>query len=268
MLACAPKQPFETSPLTIAQPPVSGDPAGPSLPALRGTLGWFAHGGRCAISVPGIVLFAGYVGYGGLLHGVGFPFFAGVLSTFFIWALPGQVIMIGGLTTATALPAVALAVALSSIRLLPMVVSIAPLMRGARRSLWKDLLCAHLVAMTLWVEGQRLLPHVPLNGRTPFVFGFGMMLLAFSMAGTATGFLLAGEVPAPMGAALLFMTPLSFTLLLIRGARDATDWLALGFGMLTAPFVVGMSGGADLMITGFGGGTAAYLVGRWWRSRR
>lgn len=268
MLACAPKQPFETSPLTIAQPPVSGDPDGMSVSSPRGPFGWFAHGGRCAISVPGIVLFAGYVGYGGLLHGVGFPFFAGVLSTFFIWALPGQVIMVGGLATATALPAVALAVALSSIRLLPMVVSIAPLMQGARRSLWKDLLCAHLVAMTLWVEGQRLLPHVPLNGRRPFVFGFGMMLLAFSMAGTATGFLLAGELPAPMGAALLFMTPLSFTLLLIRGARDATDWLALAFGMVTAPFVVGMSGGADLMITGFGGGTAAYLVGRWWRSRR
>ncbi|QTL02549.1 AzlC family ABC transporter permease [Aquabacter sp. L1I39] len=237
-------------------------------PAPRGTLGWFAHGARCAVSVPGFVLFAGYIGYGGLLHGVGFPFVAGVLSTFFIWALPGQVIMVGGLVSGTALPAIALAVALSSIRLLPMVVSIAPLMRGPRRSLWKDLVCAHFVAMTVWVEGQRLLPHVPMNGRPPFVLGFGLMLLVFSMTGTAAGFLLAGELPASMGAGLLFMTPMSFTLLLIRGARDTTDWLALAFGTLTAPFVVGMSGGADLMITGFGGGTAAYLVGRWWRRRR
>ncbi len=238
------------------------------MPATRGAFGWFVHGARQAISVPGIVLFAGYVGYGGLLHGVGFPLFAGVLSTFFIWALPGQVIMIGGLVTATALPAVALAVGLSSIRLLPMVVSIAPLMRGPRRSVWKDLLCAHFVAMTLWVEGQRLLPHVPVTGRTPFVLGFGSLLLAVSMTGTASGFVLAGELPAPMAAALLFMTPMSFTLMLIRGARDTTDWLALGLGTVTAPFVVGMSGGADLMITGFGGGTLAYLVGRWWRGRR
>lgn len=254
--------------MTIAQPPVSGDPAGPALHDPRGPLGWFAHGVRCAISVPGFVLFFGYIGYGGLLHGVGFPLIAGVLSTFFIWALPGQVIMVGGLVSGTALPAVALAVALSSIRLLPMVVSIAPLMRGPRRSLAVDLLCAHFVAMTVWVEGQRLLPHLPLKGRTPFVLGLGLMLLVFSMTGTAAGFLLAGELPSSLAAGLLFMTPMSFTLLLIRGARDTTDWLALAFGTLTAPFVVGMSGGADLMITGFGGGTAAYLVGRWWRSRR
>lgn len=253
--------------MSISPSPAPEEAGAPELHASRGALSWFLAGARHAISVPGAVLFIGYVGYGGLLQGVGFPMLAGVLSTMFVWALPGQVIMVGGFAAATALPAVALAVTLSSIRLLPMAVSMAPLMRGPRRTLWKEVLCAHFVAMTLWVEGQRLLPQVPIRGRTAFTLGFGSSLIGVSVLGTATGFLMAGEFPPPTGAALLLMTPISFTLLLIRGAREVTDWLALGFGFLTAPLVVGLSGGADLMITGFGGGTLAYLVGRWWRSR-
>lgn len=239
----------------------------PQSDAPRSALSWFFGGARHAVSVPGAVLFMGYVGYGGLLQGVGFPMLAGVLSTFFVWALPAQVIMVGGFAAATALPAIALAVTLSSIRLLPMSVSMAPLMRGPHRTLWKDLLCAHFVAMTLWVEGQRLLPQVPNRGRTAFTLGFGSALMSVSVIGTATGFLLAGKFPPPVGAALLLLTPLSFILLLVRGARAVTDWLALGCGFLTAPLVLNMSGGGDLLIAGFGGGTVAYLLGRWWRAR-
>ncbi|MEP9367016.1 AzlC family ABC transporter permease [Xanthobacter sp. VNH20] len=249
-----------------AEPP----PQPPDLvPALhRTTLGWAGHGARHAISVPGVVLFAGYVGLGGLLHGVGFPFFAGMLSTLLIWALPAQVILAGGIGAGTALPALALAIGLSSLRLLPMTVAIAPFMRGHRRSFWAELLCSHYVAMTFWVEGLRLLPKVPGEGRVAFALGLGNALLAISLAGTAAGFFLAGELPPALAAGLLFLTPVSFSLMMIRNAgRDLMDWLALGAGLLSVPFVVGLAGGADLMISGIGGGTVAYLIGRFLRRR-
>ncbi len=229
---------------------------------------WYLAGFRDAFSVPGFVLFAGYIGYGGLIQGIGFPFFAGMLSTLLIWALPAQIILIGGLATGTGLLPIGLAVTLSSMRLLPMVVSLAPFMRSTRSSLWKELLAAHLVAMTMWAEGQRLLPKMPPAGRFPFILGLGSGFLAISIVATAIGYQLAGELPPAMAVGLLFLSPISFTLLMIRGSDTVTDWCALAFGFLTTPFVAGMSGGADLMISGVGGGTLAYLIGRAVRRRR
>jgi len=222
---------------------------------------------RAALSVPCLVLFFSYLGFGGLLQGVGFPLVAGVLSTILIWALPAQIILIGGLTTGTSLIAIALAVGLSSLRLLPMVVSIVPYLRGTRRNVAAELYAAHFVAMTVWVEGIRLFPTLPREGRLPFALGLGHTLLLTSVTGTIAGYFLAGELPPPLAAGLLFLTPVSFTILMVRGAREATDWIALGAGLLTAPLVAGMSGGADLMISGVGGGTFAYLVGRMLRRR-
>lgn len=229
---------------------------------------WYLQGARTALSVPGLVLLAGYVGYGGLLQAVDFPFFAGLVSTLLIWALPAQLILIGGLATGTGLVAIALAVMLSSLRLLPMVVSIAPYLRGTRRNTALELLCAHFVAMTVWVEGQRLLPKMPAEGRVPFVLGLGNALICISLLGTACGFIMAGELPKHLAIGLLLLTPISFSILMVRGAAGVTDWMALALGFFTTPFVAGLSGGMDLMLSGIGGGTVAYVIGRMVRKRR
>jgi len=237
----------------------------PAASPSRSTLGWFLHGARHGISVPALVLFASYTGFGALLQGVGFPLGAGVLSTLLIWALPAQVILVGGLAAGSALPALAFAIGLSSMRLLPMVVSVAPYMRGPRRSTFVELVCAHYVAMTLWVEGLRLLPHLPGEARVPFTLGLGNMLVLVSMTGTAGGYLMAGSLSGPLAAVLLFLTPLSFSVLMVRNAVALTDWLALTAGFLIMPFVVGLDGGLDLLIAGVGGGSLAYAAGKWRR---
>ncbi|WP_454917546.1 AzlC family ABC transporter permease [Xanthobacter sediminis] len=242
----------------------SPEPAA-AAPPPRSAPGWFLHGARHGISVPALVLFASYVGFGALLQGVGFPLGAGVLSTLLIWALPAQVILIGGLSAGSALPALAFAITLSSMRLLPMVVSVAPYMRGPRRSTFVELLCAHYVAMTLWVEGLRLLPHLPGEGRVPFILGLGNMLVFISMTGTAAGYLMAGSLSGPLAALLLFLTPLSFSVLMVRNAAALTDWLALAAGFVLMAFVAGLDGGLDLLIAGVGGGSLAYAAGRRWR---
>lgn len=229
---------------------------------------WFLQGAWHAVSVPALVLFASYLGFGAVLQSVGFPIGAGLASTFLIWALPAQLILIGGLVAGTALPALALAITLSSIRLLPMVVSVAPYMRGPRRSLLRELICAHYVAMTVWLEGLRLLPHLPGEARVPFVLGLGNTLIGISMLGTLTGFHVAGEVPVPLAAGLLLLTPLSFTVLMVRNAAHATDWLALAAGLVLTPLTLHLQGGLDLMIAGIGGGTLAFAVGRMLERRR
>ncbi|MDI4663629.1 AzlC family ABC transporter permease [Xanthobacter autotrophicus] len=239
-----------------------------SHPAHHAPAVWFLKGVRAGLSVPAIVLFASYLGFGAVLQSVGFPLGAGLASTLLVWALPAQLILIGGIAAGTALPALALAVALSSMRLLPMVVSVAPYLRGPRRSLFWELVCAHYVAMTVWLESLRLLPHLPGEARLPFTLGLGNMLIAVSMCGTVAGFLVAGELPTPLAAGLLLLTPLSFTVLMVRNAVVPTDWLALAAGFLLMPATLGLDGGLDLMIAGIGGGSFAYLAGRLLERRR
>lgn len=253
-----------SSPISSPEPPSSAPHPGPRH---RSAPGWFLNGMRHGISVPALVLFASYTGFGALLQGVNFPLGAGLLSTLLIWALPAQVILVGGLVAGTALPALALAIGLSSMRLLPMVVSVAPYMRGPRRNVFAELLCSHYVAMTLWLEGLRLLPHLPGEARVPFTLGLGNMLLSVSVTGTAVGYLIAGSLPGPIAAAFLFLTPLSFSVLMVRNAVGFTDWLALAAGFLIMPFALGLDGGLDLLIAGVGGGSLAYVAGRLRRGR-
>lgn len=240
----------------------------PGWPDDAGPLWWFFRGVRHAVSVPALVLLGSFIGFGGMIHGVGFPILAATVSTIFIWALPAQVILVGGVVAGTPLPAIALAVGLSSVRLLPMAVSMAPYMRGSRRNLWVDLLCSHYVAMTLWVEGLRLLPKVPAEGRIPFTLGLGNTYIVVSLVGMAIGYNLSDQLPPPLAAALLLLTPLSFTVLMIRNASTATDWLALAAGVVLMPLAGVVGSGLDLMVAGVGGGTLAYGIGRWLRRRR
>ena len=249
-------------------PPLHAADGAPPDPPARSALGHAFDGWRHSLSVPGLVLFASFIGYGALLRGIEFPLLAGLLSTVLVWALPAQVILVGGLASGTALPAIAFAVALSSLRLLPMVVSLAPFLRGRRRNLFLELLCAHYVAMSMWVEGLRLLPKLPAEARVPFALGLGNGFVMVSLMGTVGGYLLAGELPAPLAAGLLFLTPLSFSVLMVRNSSAVTDWLALVAGFVILPLVMHLEGGLDLMLAGLGGGTLAYVAGRMWRGRR
>src|SRR5215813_2952206 len=77
-----------------------------------------------------VVLIGSYVSIGALAHDFHFPLLWMVLSTILIWAAPAQVILISALGSGAAAAEVALAVALSSARLLPMVVALLPLLKA------------------------------------------------------------------------------------------------------------------------------------------
>lgn len=228
---------------------------------------WFLRGiGASLSSVQSIVLFAGYVGFGGLVHDVNFPIVAAVLSTFIVWALPAQVLLVGGFAANSTLAVIALAVGLSSVRLFPMVASLLPMLRG-RHGLGTQLFASHYVAVTAWVEGMRLLPPVPAQSRMYFFLGFANTFLMISAAGTVAGYLLAGTLPQALANGLLFLTPISFLLQLMRNSRQLIDWLALGFGLAVSPLIAQIGSSLDLLWVGLIGGGAAYLV-HYLRKRR
>ena len=223
----------------------------------------FLRGARDALALPAWVVGLALLGVGSLAHDVGHPLAVAVLSTLLIWAGPAQVIFYGGLASGTALPLIAIAVCLSSIRFLPMTMSILPLLRRPGQSIGMQFLIAHYVAVTVWVEGLRRLPDLDPDQRLAYYFGFANACIVTSAAMTGLGFYLSTALALPFVAGLLFLTPVFFTLSLIAGARTRLDWSALILGAVLAP-IFGLLVGRDfdLLLTGLVGGTIAYLIGR------
>ncbi len=221
------------------------------------------RGVRDALALPAWVVGLSMFAVGSLAGEVGFPAGAAALSTLLIWAGPAQVIFFGGLAAGSALPAIALAVTLSSIRLLPMTLSILPLLRHRAKGPLLQLLAAHYVAVTVWVESARRLPAMPAAHRLPYYLGFANACLCVCVVTTFAGHSLVGALPPPLAAGLLFLTPLFFTLSLAAGARTLPDWTAILLGFSLAPLFTALVGkDFDLLATGLVGGSAAYAAGR------
>lgn len=223
----------------------------------------FLKGVRDGSGVPALVLMASLIGVGGLARDVGYPMLAGTLSTVLIWAGPAQVLLFGSIAAGASLTAIALAVCLSSIRFLPMTVSIIPLLRAPGIGTFRLLLAAHMVAVTAWTEGSRRLPHMPVKDRWPWFMGFAMTVMVAATLATGAGYYLIGSLQPSLAAALLFTTPMFFTASLAAGCRNAADWTGLALGFVLAPCATYLLGSdVDLLATGLVGGTIAYLVHR------
>jgi predicted branched-subunit amino acid permease len=228
---------------------------------------WFARGARAAIGTPGFVLMSSFVGFGAMTHDFGWPVWIAALSTALIWAAPGQLVLAGALASGAGLAAALLAVSVSAVRLLPMVVSIMPVLRTERMSLTTRLLASHYVAVTAWFEGLRLTPTLPRQARMPFFFGLANALVVSSVLATAAGHAVAAILPTALAIGLLGLTPIYFLLSLERSAADLGERVALGAGLVLAPLIGMLTPRFDLLLTGLVGGTAAFAIDRSRRRR-
>ena len=122
----------------------------------------FLVGARvAATSVFSFVIVFTYIGFGAMCHDYGFSVGWAMASTALQWAGPAQVILVTGLAPGTAVIETAVAVALSSVRLLPIVVALLPLVRREDQSRWRLLLPVHFMAISVWVETMRVAPSLP-----------------------------------------------------------------------------------------------------------
>lgn len=213
-------------------------------------------------SVFAYVLFGTYVGFGALAHDYGFSFLWLTLSTILIWAAPAQLILMSTLAGGAALIEVALAVTLSAVRFLPMVAALLPILRGPETPVRRLLLPTHFTAISMWVESIRLLPQMPRERRVPFCNGLGVGFMSSAVIAGGVGYYLTENLPVLFAAALLFLTPMSFLVSIIRSSSMLVERLAFAFGLLLGPLLAFSKIDLDLMWTGIIGGTAAFAVHR------
>jgi predicted branched-subunit amino acid permease len=237
---------------------VAAEPERPPKTAPRALL----DGLRAAFgSVLFYVLLGNYLGIGALAHEFGFSVVWMVLSTLLIWAAPAQLILISTLGTSTLIE-VALAVTLSSVRFLPMVAALLPMLRAEGTRQRDLLLPMHLTAISVWVEGLRLVSTRPRPERVAFYNGLGMGLMFAAVVASAVGYHLAATLPPLLAAALLFFTPLAVLMVSARNSRTLLDALAFALGLAVWPAVAAMKLGLELMWTGLIAGSIAYAVHR------
>lgn len=246
--------------LPVTLPPLSS-------PQWQSPVRAFAWGmSAVASTVLSLVLFATYLGIGALAHDSQFSLGWVLGSTLLVWAGPAQIILISTLGSGATAVQAAIAVTVSAIRLLPMVVSVLPLVKTPQTKRRHLVLVTHFIAVTLWVECYRLLPLVPRERRIAFTHGLGCGLLIVCMIATALGYGLAANLPQLFAAAILMLTPLAFLLSTARNCRQISDVLALALGLALFPLVSMLHTGVDVLIGGVTAGTVAYGV-HWWRKR-
>jgi len=222
----------------------------------------FLRGVLTSFGISGYVLIAGSVGFGALTRDLGLGIDFAILSSIVLYALPAQVILAAELGRGASLFAAAFAVTLTSVRLLPMGVTVTPYLRDHKGRRWREVLAMHFVAVTAWIEAHRRLGPLPPHLRLSHFLGFGVMFMVFTAASAAVGFAIAGRVPVALTAALLFFTPAYFLLSMLQTAGARGDLLAIALGCVIGPLVYLVSPDLDLLVAGLVGGTIAYAYGR------
>lgn len=237
-------------------------PSPPTPPAPVSRQAAFTAGLRVGMSVPAAVLFATAIGFGAMARDGGFSFGHTLFVTVTMFAMPNQVMLFDQLARNETMLIVVIAVALTAMRLLPMTVTLAPLLDRPRRHLGQDLVLSHFVSISTWLEGHRHLPGKPAPERVPFFLGLGLTVAVTMIVATVIGYGMASRLPPLITLALLFTTPIYFFLSLLATARTRLDAYAIAAGSGLIPVMYYVAPGYDLLATGLIGGTAAFLLGR------
>lgn len=216
-----------------------------------------------ALGMPALVLGASYVGFGALIRQSGMSLPQGLASTIAGWALPGQIALVEVYATGGTLLAATLAVALANARLLPMVLTLMPLLRTERGRL-KPIyfLAAHFIAITGWAITMQRGPDMPPAQRLPFFAGFTATLWLATVFCTALGFMLVGVIPSYVTLGLVFINPLYFMLIFLADFRHRNRALALAFGAILGPIFYLLDPDWGLLATGLIAGTFAFVIDR------
>jgi predicted branched-subunit amino acid permease len=222
----------------------------------------FLPGLREALGAPGVAMAATFLAFGAAVREAGLSPGWALLACWGVYGMPGQLVLVqaaaagwaGGVGVAV-LGAVAV-----NARFLPMAVSITPVLSARDR--WRLLPAVPFIAVTPWAAAMRALPAVERPDRLSWFLGFGLTSWVVAGLAALTGFFVAGMLGAEARAALLFVNPLYYALLLATDLDRPAPRRAVLCGAAAAGLAVVLPASVALLAAGLAGGTVAYLLGR------
>ncbi len=261
------KTPTEMDALEAHQADIAGtaDTAKPLSARFQSRHDAFWSGVRDGRGAPAMVLFAGMVGFGAMGRTNGFDLWFTTATSFLMFALPGQIVMLEMILVGASSLTIALATSLTATRVVTMTATLFPMLhpRDRNKALYAKV---HLLAMTAWAVSLREFATIEPKHRLSYFVGLGMVCWLISVPGTVVGFLIAGSVPMPITLGLIFINPLffllTFTEIKVSGYR-----LAILFGCIAGPICYLIDRDTSLLTAGLVGGTLAYWIDRTWIRR-
>jgi predicted branched-subunit amino acid permease len=244
---------------------MDGSGVNPPDPAWAGETGRLVaawRGARETPVIPAFVLCATFIGFGALTSQTGLSWLDTLFMSIFIFALPGQVVLVDEMARGASVVTAAIAVTATAARLLPMTVSLMPMIRDRQVPKWMEFAVAYFVAVTTWIEATRRCPSVPRRLRAAYILGIAGLLIVMTSTGAVIGFFLAASVPPVFSAALLFVMPVYFVCSMLSGTHSVIAAMPIILGLLLGPVFHLLLPSFDLVLTGLIGGTAGFFAMR------
>ncbi|MEP1442817.1 MAG: AzlC family ABC transporter permease [Hyphomicrobiales bacterium] len=234
----------------------------------RATLSWFLKGASNVVSLPALILIMSFIGFGALTAEAGLTVWQAMFLGITTWALPSAVLVAGAIINDVPFYATVFAVVLASVRLLPMTMALVPMLKSDKTKLSSLLLSAYFMAVTSWVFAMNRLPEIERENRVPFFLGFALTLAMVVVITLGIAHSLVPNLPVPIAAALIFLTPVYFLLSMTAAARITSEYWAIGFGLVLGPIFHLITPDTDLLWCGLLGGTMSYGLSRLVESRK
>jgi len=210
---------------------------------------------------PAIALGASFIAIGALLKNVGFNFQQSILSTFFTYALPGQLVMAESFFIGASLINIFFSVWLVNARLYPMTVSLIPLLTYKTQPKWKYYLSSHVLAVSSWLIMKDRYKEINRKNRIDFWLGIGIGTWFTAIFSTAIGYLVSDYLNKDMMIGLSIVNPVYFMCMMIGAMRSVIINFSVIFGAILGPIFFIFTPEWSILFGGVLGGTAAFILG-------
>ena len=210
---------------------------------------------------PAIPLAACFIALGALLKDAGFNIQQSAASSFFTYALPGQLVMAESLLLGASILNIFLAVWLVNFRLYPMTVSLFPLFEHESQPKWKYYRSCHFLAVTSWLIAKENYKEINKKNRIDFWIGIGLGTWSTAIIMTIIGYLAADFLNKEMLIGLAIVKPIYFFCMMISAMEDRVLAISIILGTILGPVIFLFSEEWSLLFAGLISGTVAFLVG-------
>ena len=211
---------------------------------------------------PAIPLAACFVALGALLKDAGFNIQQSAASSFFTYALPGQLGMAESLLVGASVINIFIAVGLVNFRLYPMTVSLFPLLVHKSQPKWKYYLSSHFLAVSSWLIAKESYKKINKKHRIDFWIGIGIGTWSTAILMTIVGYLSAEYLNKDMLIGLAIVNPVYFFCMMIGAMKNLSISIAVILGTILGPLIYLYSTEWSLLFAGLIAGTIAFIFGK------
>ena len=225
--------------------------------------GYFLKGLYSVRSVdsPAIALACSFIAIGALLKNIGFNFQQSFFSTFFTYALPGQLVMAESFLVGASLVNIFIGVWLVNARLFPMAVSMFPLLKSKKQPKWKYYISCHFLAVSSWLIMKKDYRKINLDNRIDFWMGIGTATWSIAIFSTILGYLVSDYLSKEMMIGLAIVNPIYFFCMLLGTMKNIAIGTSVILGTILGPLFYLVSPEWCILYGGVAAGIVAFFAG-------